>query len=203
MSSAPIAIPRSMPFGAMAGQLRPLVHSLVEEAANSGLWSPPERGGLRVLEAGSSGGLLSALLLETDLAPAISGIDFVDPFPQTLEAALERTSSWPCRCHFINNSLDRLPPAPTYGLIFTWGLFQGPETDSRLAAEIARRQRPSGLLLPFEETADPAQLAFALHDYRLLAVRPGLAPPGRGASRSFFRNSSLWLLSQPGSGRLA
>ena len=66
-----------------------------------------------------------------------------------------------------------------YDLILTWSSFASGENDERIAGAVATRQKPGGLLLQFHDEADPNRLAFALHQYRLLATRTYACSAGR------------------------
>lgn len=186
MSSLPIPIARRLPFAGMAGQMRPLVHQLVE-AAVAGCPGLSDR--MRVLEAGSSGGLLSALALETPLVERVVSVDFADVAPDTLEGAVERSEGWPCRCHFINGGVENIAVTTGYDLIFTWGLFSRPGGEEHVARAVAARQKPGGLLLQFHDLSDMNRLGFALHPYRLVAARSYAASAGREP-----KCASAWLL---------
>ena len=177
MSGLLVPLPKRLPFSGMVAQMRPILHQLLEEAAAHGYPRPGPR--LRVLETGSSGGLLTALLLETPLAERVVSADFADISPDTLEAAVERSADWPCRCHFINNNLHHLATREGYDIISTWSSFQWGGPDQRAAEAVMARQKPGGLLLQFHDQMEPSWLGFALHRYRLLGTRGYSSSGGR------------------------
>ena len=177
MSTLPVRLPKRLPFSGMAAPIRPLVQQLQEEAERAGFPKPGEP--IRMLEAGSSGGLLSSLIFETPCGPHVKVADFADVSPETLEGAVERSSGWACRCHFINNTLEHLALRADYDLILTWGCFSGNGDQERMAQSLTARQKAGGLLLQFHDQAEPNLLGFALHRYSLLATRWYAASGGR------------------------
>lgn len=159
---------------------------LIEDCMAARAWPA---GSLRVLETGSTGGILTALLLETEMSLQIKSVDFVDPFPPTLEIAVERAIGWSKRRYqFLNANLETLPPEPRYDLVLACSAFQNPAQTADLAETLALRQPTQGVLLHLHETLDPAHLTYHLFQYDRLGRRGYAA--GNGTTRRF---SAAWV----------
>jgi len=183
MSAIPLAFPPPVPFAELLPVIRPHFARLL-----AGVELPPRA---RLLEAGSSGGLLTALLAESSLAPRIALADLADPAPDTLEAAVARSAAWPWKTHFVNSSLDKLAARPVYDLILTWSLFPRPEPAPRVVAAVeACAKRPGWLITCHDPVPVPPAaglLGYALHQHKLLDTSSYPTAGGRLA-----KAAALW-----------
>jgi len=162
------------PFSALAPVLRPVLRDLL--AASSLAVDRP----LRVLEAGSSGGLLTALLRETRVL--IAQADFADPSPATLEVAAARARHWNHRCQFINAPLSALVPRPHYDLILTWDLVTSTGlTPAQIEDCSGRLQTRPGWWLAFQEAPQHPYTMFGVHQYERQGLHLYRGAPGRPA----------------------
>ena len=178
MSAIPTLPQKRLPFGDLAPVLRPIIERFARDLA-----LPAQA---RILEAGSSGGLLTALLSETDLAPQIAVVDFADPSPDTLESAIARSAHAPWRAHFLNVPVHHLARQAVYHLVLTWSLLR----DSRAVQAVHQLQRRPGWLMAFHDPPDApgaTPLAFHLHPHQPLASAAYAVSGGRQP-----KSASLW-----------
>lgn len=174
MSAIPVLPQRRTPYGDLAPVLRaalvPLFARITLPAS------------ARILETGSSGGLLTALLAETRHAAHIAAADFVDPAPDTIESAVARAAHWSWSSQFVNSGLGQLAARPVYDLILAWAL-----TPEHAVGMRAHQRHPGALIAVQLTPEDEPRLAYALHQHRQVHKEIYAVAGGRPA-----KSAVLW-----------